>query len=291
MPVPVPDPAVVHFGSQGMRRFPAVRTHEVQLPGPVREALEGVGVPVRVAPYFAASGAADATPLGAFARQRGLTRSPAGSENWLRIGTDGLAHVCVRPDAAVQAVFLTGEQDMFVSSTVTAFNSSMTVLDRLLPEIATASGLSEAATLFRRLNEELRQTDEKAFHERESWWPRVLDDVRHTLNFPFSAAFEFIDVTGKRQIVTETTGPGRLHPEELIWQQLASDGVAAEQVRRVYCELEPCMMPGHYCAVWMQKMFPTADFSHSFEYGVDADSRERGFKELIVHAAQEAERR
>ncbi|MFJ6709624.1 SUKH-4 family immunity protein [Streptomyces sp. NPDC091265] len=289
--MPAPDPAVVHFGLQGMRQFPVARAYGVQLPGPARETLESVGVPVRVAPYFAASGAVDDMSLGMVAVRGGLARPPAGLENWLRIGTDGLAHVCVRPDAVVQAVFLADEQDMFVSSSVTTFNSSMTVLDRLLPEIATSSGLSEAARLFRKMNEELRRIDEEAFQDRESWWPRVLDDVRHTLNFPFSAAFEFIDGAGKKQIVTETTGPGRLHPEELIWQQLASDGIAAEQVRRVYCELEPCMMPGHYCAVWMQKMFPTAQFSHSFDYGADAHSRERGFKELIVHAAQQADRR
>ncbi|NEE34220.1 hypothetical protein G3M53_53380, partial [Streptomyces sp. SID7982] len=107
-----------------------------------------------------------------------------------------------------------------------------------------------AATAFRELNSEVRQLDDQAFAQRESWWPRVLDDVRHTLNFPFSAAFEYIDAAGSKQVATEATGPGRAHPEELVWARLEGEGIAPHQVRRVYCELEPCMLPGHYCAVW-----------------------------------------
>jgi hypothetical protein len=155
---------------------------------------------------------------------------------------------------------------------------------------AAAESLQVAAAAFRELNAELRAIDPAAFEERESWWPRVLDDVRHTLNFPFSAAFEYLDDDGRKQIVTEVTGPGRPHPEELIWDRLAGQGVEPERVRRVYCELEPCMMPGHYCAVWLQRLFPHAAFSHSFDYGHTADSREEGLKELIVHAAQQGPR-
>ncbi|MEK8145707.1 nucleic acid/nucleotide deaminase domain-containing protein [Streptomyces sp. M10(2022)] len=109
--------------------------------------------------------------------------------------------------------------------------------------------------------------------------------------FPLSASFEYVDEAGAKQIVTEATGPGRLHPEEIIWQKLSAEGVTAAQVRRVYCELEPCMMPGHYCASWMQQTFPHAEFSHSFDYGETADSREAGLKALIMHAAEQARRR
>ncbi|MEC4018298.1 nucleic acid/nucleotide deaminase domain-containing protein [Streptomyces sp. H27-D2] len=292
MSVPVPDPGVAHFGREGMRRFGVARVFGVRLPESAREALEGAGVPLHVVPYFMASGTTDAPALGVFAGHHGLRRPPAELENWLRIGTDGLAHLCVRPDGVVQAVSLEADaEDMFVSSDIMAFNAAMTALDRTLPAIAASSGLSAAAADFRELSAELRGIDAGAFQERESWWPRVLDDVRHTLNFPFSAAFEYVDRAGQKHTVTETTGPGLLHPEELIWQRLAGEGVAAEQVRRVYCELEPCMMPGHYCAVWMQQMFPTAEFTHSFDYGTDADSRERGLKELITHAAEQAGRR
>jgi hypothetical protein len=274
-----------------MRRFSVSGVYGVRLPESALEALEGSGVPVQVAPYFTAAGASDALTLGIFAGHHGLPAPPTEQKEWLRVGTDGLAHLCVRADGAVQAVFLEhDEDDMFVSSDLAAFNHGLVALDRRMPVIAASSGLPVAAAAFRELHAELRQIDPAAFEERESWWPRVLDDVRHTLNFPFSAAFEYLDDAGDRQIATEATGPGRAHPEELVWQRLSGEGVAPERVRRVHCELEPCMMPGHYCAVWLQQRFPHAEFTHSFDYGSDADSREEGLKELITFAAQQAGR-
>ncbi|MFH9828215.1 nucleic acid/nucleotide deaminase domain-containing protein [Streptomyces bobili] len=290
MSEPLRDAPFDHFGAEGMRRFHIPGAFGIQLPQAAREHLEAVGIPLNVAPYFQAAAPADGATLGPFASHQDLPRPPAQMASWVRIGTDGLAHLCVRPDGAVQAVFLGdhGEDDMFVSSGLAQFTSALTALDRRLPVIAASTGLSVAAAAFRELNAELRHIDEPAFQERESWWPRILDDVRHTLNFPFSAAFEYVDEAGSKQIVTEATGPGRAHPEELLWQRLKAQGVAPEQVRRVYCELEPCMMPGHYCAVWLHNVFPQAEFTHSFDYGTDADSREEGLKELITHAARQA---
>ena len=181
-----------------------------------------------------------------------------------------------------------GEEDMFVNQSLSAFNAALTALDRQLPVIAAAPDLTTAATAFRELNSEVRRLDGEAFAQRESWWPRVLDDVRHTLNFPFSAAFEYIDTNGAKQVATEATGPGRAHPEELVWARLEGEGITPQQVRRVYCELEPCMLPGHYCAVWMQRTFPHAEFTHSYDFGNDAESREAGLRGLIIQTAQQS---
>ncbi|MFC6064350.1 nucleic acid/nucleotide deaminase domain-containing protein [Streptomyces ochraceiscleroticus] len=292
MSTPSPDPAVSHFGRGGMRRFSFTTATELQLPEPARVLLEQSGAPLQVAPYFTAADPSDALTLGVFAGHQGLPRPSAGQSAWLRLGTDKLAQLCVDASGCVRAVALhPAGEDMFVNSDVAAFNACLTSLDRWLPVIAASSGLQDAAEAFRQLNADLRHTDEDAFAERESWWSRVLDDVRHTLNFPFSAAVEYVDDHGAKQIITEATGPGRAHPEELLRQCLSDADVAPSQVRRVYCELEPCMMPGHYCAVWMQKVFPQAQFTHSFDYGESADSREAGLKDLITHAAQQARRR
>lgn len=282
---------VRHFGRDGMRRFASHDFVGARLPEPSRAILEETGVPTSVAPYFFGTGAAEPVALGTAAARLSQPPPPAELSRWSRIGHDGLAQLCVRPDGAVQAVVLSEvAEDMFVSSDVAAFDASLLALDRAQTKLAVAAGLAESASVFRELNEELRGIDRYAFEERESWWPRVLDDVRHTLNFPFSAAFEYVDEEGAKQIVTEATGPGLLHPEQIIWRQLSAQGVVPAQVRRVYCELEPCLMPGHYCAVWMQQLFPHAEFSHSFAYGPTADSREAGLKELITHAAEQARR-
>ncbi|MFJ3639141.1 nucleic acid/nucleotide deaminase domain-containing protein [Streptomyces sp. NPDC090108] len=285
-----PDPSADHFGPQGMRRFQIPGSYGVRLPDAVRETLAGTGVPLRVAPYFTAAGDSDGLTLGMDGGHRGVP-VPEEQRDWPRIGTDPLAALCVRPDGAVQAVFPDiGEDDVFVSSGVREFNASLAALDGRLPVIAASTSLPVAAAAFRELTAELRRIDPAAFAERESWWPKVLDDVRHTLNFPFSSAFEYVDSSGAKQVVTGSTGPGLPHPEELVWHRLRAEGVAPEQVRRVYCELEPCMMPGHYCAVWLQATFPHAEFTHSFDYGATAESREEGLKELITFAAEQAGR-
>lgn len=289
MSEPERDPALDHFGTEGMRRFRFSGAYSIRLPDLVRQYLENSGVPLNVPPYFLAAAPAEGGTLGVFAGHQGLPQPSAEMADWLRIGADGPAHLCVRPDGAVQAVFLKDEceDDMLVSSSVVRFTSSLAALDRKLPVVAASTGLPVAAAAYRELNAELRNIDGLAFQERESWWPRILDDVRHTLNFPFSSAFEYIDNAGNKQIATEATGPGRAHPEELLWQRLKEQGVEPEQVRRVYCELEPCMMPGHYCAVWLNDTFSRAEFTHSFDYGSGAESREEGLKELIIRAARQ----
>lgn len=283
------DELLRHFGRDGLRRFSRASLSGARLPETAAVLLKESGVPVVVPPYFSAPLEGDPVTLGAVAARSAGPRPHPELESWPRIGFDGLAHLCVRPDGAVQAVVLNGVvDDMFVSTDVSTLGASLVALDRARSLLAVASGLPEAAAVFRDLAAELRRIDAAAFDERESWWPRVLDDVRHTLNFPFSAAFAYVDSAGAEHVVTEATGPGRPHPEELIWKRLSGEGVEPHQVRRVYCELEPCLMPGHYCAVWMKETFPEAQFTHSFDYGETAGSREVGFKELVVHAAEQA---
>ncbi|MFP8962065.1 SUKH-4 family immunity protein [Streptomyces nanhaiensis] len=283
------DQVSEHFGADGMRRFSTAALYGATVPADTARALEETGVPVAVGPYFRASAVSEAVRLGVYASHHRLDAPPPELEGWVRLADDRGAQLCVRPDGAVQAVFLSeAVPDMFVNTGVEVLNRSLTALDLALPRIAAADGMEGSAAVFRELNAELRELDPAAFAERESWWPRVLDDVRHTLNFPFSAAFEFTSAGGQKEIVTDRTGPGRLHPEERIWQRLSSSGVTPGRVTRVYCELEPCLMPGHYCAVWMQELFPHAEFTHSFDYGQSAESREEGFRQLIVHAAEQA---
>lgn len=284
-----PDPSVAHFGPEGMRRIVVPRQYAT-LPDATREMLAAVGVPLHVSPYFTAAGGTDGLTLRMFSGHRGLVLEDPRAD-WVRIGSDRLAQMCVRPDGGVQAVFLARpEPDLFVSSDVRAFTAALAVFDRRLPVIASSPGLAAAAAEYRELDAEIRRLDPEAFQDRESWWPRVLEDVRHTLNFPFSAAFEYVDGSGGKQIATERTAPGRAHPEELLWARLSAQGITPDRVRRVYCELEPCMMPGHYCSAWLQATFPQAGFTHSFDYGDAAVSREEGLKELILHSARQAGR-
>ncbi|MBJ7901870.1 SUKH-4 family immunity protein [Streptomyces sp. DSM 110735] len=282
-----PDPAVTQFGPQGLRRISVPATYGT-VPASARVHLAQVGVPLHVGPYFVAADETDGLTLGMYTGHRGVALQGEWAE-WVRVGTDRLAHLCVRTDGSVTAVFPgRGEPELFVNSDIAAFTHCAAALDRALPVIAAADGLPSAAEAFAALVQEIRRIDPAAVTDRENWWSRVLDDVRHTLNFPFSSAFEYVTEDGGKQIVTAQAGPGLPHPEEQLWRRLASSGVEPGQVSRVYCELQPCMMPGHYCAAWLQAVLPDAEFTHSFDYGDTAESREEGIRELITHAARQA---
>ncbi|MGW9067974.1 nucleic acid/nucleotide deaminase domain-containing protein [Streptomyces yangpuensis] len=286
-----PSELIAHFGPDGLRQFDKVSLVGTRLPAAAQAWLQGTGLPKSVSPYFTATPEGEPVRLEAAAARSEEPRPHELMRAWPRIGSDGLAHLCIRPDGAVQGVILgTAADDMFVNTEVSTFGASLMALDRALPLIATAPAFSQAAEIFRGLNTQLREIDAAAFAERESWWPRVLDDIRHTLNFPFSAAFEYADAAGTKHVETAATSPGAPHPEEIIWRRLTQGGVEPRQVIRIYCELEPCIMPGHYCAVWLQRMFPEAKFTHSYDYGDTAESREEGLKQLITHAARESRR-
>ncbi|MEV0530379.1 nucleic acid/nucleotide deaminase domain-containing protein [Kitasatospora sp. NPDC050463] len=266
---------LAHFGPQGLRALPIAPA------GPLRHP----GLPLQVGPYFRAAEEADPLSVGEYAAAAGLDAGPAAGQ--LRIGTDGGAELYFAPDRSVRAL-LPGQEpvDLRVSSGVAEFAAGLMLLDRLLPAVAATDRPEEAFAAYRELRQGLLAVDSAAFEDREGWWPRVLDDLRRPLNVDSSAAFEVADDQGGRRIVTQVGGPGLLHPEEVLWHRLRADGVEAEQVVRVHCELEPCMMPGHYCARWMAREFPQAEFTHSYEYGETAESREIGVKALMISLAE-----
>ncbi len=57
-------------------------------------------------------------------------------------------------------------------------------------------------------------------------------------------------------------------------------GIQPAQVRRIYSELEPCSIPGGYCERFLQTVFPQADVTYNFEYGLTQESRRAGVNAL-----------
>ncbi|MER6398063.1 nucleic acid/nucleotide deaminase domain-containing protein [Kitasatospora sp. NPDC059973] len=264
-----------HFGPRGLRSL------SVAPAGPLRDP----GLPLQVGPYFRAAEESDPLSLGEYAAGAGLEAGASAAQ--LRIGTDGGAELFFAPDRSVRALLLGSEPaELPVASTVEAFAAGLLLLDRYLPAVAASDRPEAAFAAYRELRQGLLAADQAAFEDREGWWPRVLDDLRRPLNVDSSAAFEVVDEQGGTRIETAIGGPGLLHPEEVLWHRLRAEGVEPEQVVRVYCELEPCMMPGHYCARWMAAEFPQAEFTHGFDYGETAESRESGIKALMISLAE-----
>ncbi|MFI0484390.1 nucleic acid/nucleotide deaminase domain-containing protein [Actinomadura sp. 9N215] len=203
---------------------------------------------------------------------------------WCRVGTDHGAEICVTGAGDVQAVFVTATAPpMTVNGSVPAFIASLLALDRYLPPLA-SPGDRNPAEIFRELRQALLEIDEPALADDEAWWPRVLEQIRHALSFPFAAAVEYEDANGGKHVETEQARVGLPHPERLLWDRLDARGIAPGQVTRVYTELEPCFLPGNYCRTGLSR-FRNAEFTYSFDYGATADERERGLLELMRQAA------
>ncbi|WP_165969397.1 nucleic acid/nucleotide deaminase domain-containing protein [Actinomadura sp. KC06] len=309
---------MARFGPEGVRRIPSSElpgadAGGVMMPADAARALADPGLPLQVGPYFTAStgeplalaeyaatiGYPDAVPNGAPETTLGLppNTGPAdgpgaepgttsGTAGWCRIGTDQGAEICVTGAGDVQAVFVTATATpMVVNGSVPAFVGSLLALDRYLPLLA-SPGDRNPAEIFRELRRSLLEIDEPALADDEAWWPRVLEQIRHALSFPFAAAIEYEEAGGGKHVETEQARVGLPHPERLLWDRLDARGIAPGQVTRVYTELEPCFLPGNYCRLRLSR-FRNAEFTYSFDYGATADERERGLLELMQQAAQE----
>ncbi|GAA2519900.1 hypothetical protein GCM10010276_82550 [Streptomyces longisporus] len=64
-------------------------------------------------------------------------------------------------------------------------------------------------------------------------------------------------------------------------------GIEPEQVTRIHTELRACFIPGPYCALWLQLMFPDASLTHNIAYGDSAAERADGIRRLQEAAAQD----
>jgi hypothetical protein len=274
-----------HFGPEGVRRFTAAELTQAPVPPQAAEVLGAPGLPLQVGPYFTAT-TAEPLPLGEYAATVGFPDSAPESAQWCRLGTDHGAELCVGPAGDVQAVFVVADAPaMTVNTSVQAFIASLLLLDRHLPLLA-SPGEQRAVEVFRALRKGLLEVDAAAHEDDEAWWPRVLEEIRHALSFPFAAAFEYEDASGDKQVETEQARVGLPHPERVLWERLEAKGVAPDQVTRVYTELEPCFLPGNYCAMWLNR-FRSAEFTYSFDYGATADEREQGILELMQQAANQ----
>lgn len=252
-------------------------------PPPNERRVCGVSVPVQVGPYFTTRHD-DPVPLGEYAAAVGRSVARAECADWARLGSDGGFELCEGEEGTVRAVLLDfDEADRFVNSSSEEFASGLARLHETLRVILSTDEPQAAASAFDRLAKRLRFDDPRAFADRENWWPLVLDDIRDTASAESYAAFEYVNEAEQKQIVTQS-GDISLHPEERLWSSLSAAGVEPEQVLRVHTDLEPCFMPGHYCSMWLARLFPHAGMTHSFPYGESAESRAEGIRRLRENA-------
>lgn len=270
------------FGPSGLRRMEG--TEGLPLPPEQISLLRDCGIPRQVGPYFTTSDDAPVR-LGMYAERLETSLTGDQRASWYRIGSDRGAEICLDESGAVRAEFIgLGMSGAFINESLPLFMESLIALDEALSLIGAAKNVPESASHIRLLLKRLANIELETVQSADTWWSRVMEDIRHTASHSAFSAFEIADAGGETQIVTN---PGALcvHPEEQLWGELRAAGVLPSQVRKVHTELQPCLMPGHYCSLWMATEFPEAEFTHNFDYGDTAESREQGFLELLRYAA------
>ncbi|MCQ4079464.1 SUKH-4 family immunity protein [Streptomyces sp. RB6PN25] len=270
------------FGASGLRRTEGAE--DLPLPPEQIALLRDCGIPRQVGPYFTTADG-DPVRLGAYAERLDCELTGDQQASWYRIGSDRGAEICLDESGAVRAAFIgLGMSGAFINESLPLFLESLIALDEALSLIAAAKSVPESASHIRILLKQLANVEVETVQSGDTWWSRVLEDIRHTASHSAYAAFEITDARGEQQIVTKS-GALCVHPEERLWSELRAAGVSSSQVKKVHTELQPCFMPGHYCSLWMATEFPEAEFTHNFDYGSTAESREQGFVELLRHAA------
>lgn len=273
------------FGPQGVRRFDGAELGGLGVDDRTGALLCHLGLPLQVGQYFRASAYGDPVALGAYTRADGIDVGPA-MGSLPRLGGDGGAQLFVAPDRTVHSL-LAGIDDAprLVSSSPEAFLACLLTLHDHLPRLAQRGELPQVAGVYKELRTRLLQLDERAVTTPEAWWTLVLEDIRHAMSCSYSAAVKFLDRSGSPAILTTEVSVAGQHPEERLYQQLSGSGIPLSQVTEVYCELQPCLMPGHYCSLWLGRAFPNAAFTHSFDFQGDEAQRQESVVALLRHAA------
>lgn len=263
---PTGNPFADRFGPAGTRRFDAI-------PG------GGLLLPLRVMPYFHVL-ADEPESLPAYADSLGKRVNEEAQLSWTRLGSDRAFEMCATHEGDVRAVLLGyDEPDRFVSSSPALFAEALLELDLLLEVLGAAETPGDASEAFRTTQDTLSAADPRAFDDPENWWPLVLEDIRTTASVEAYATFEFAAPDGEKHLVTEAGGLC-VHPEQRAWSKMYEAGIEPEQVTRIHTELEACFMPGHYCSMWLELMFPHASLSHNVSYGETATERAEGVRQL-----------
>ncbi|NUR57497.1 MAG: hypothetical protein HOV87_02115 [Catenulispora sp.] len=264
------------FGPDGLRRFDPADLAGTTVPEAAAALLAGTGLPRAVGQYFQTS---DDIPV--------RVKVEDSNQPWAELGNDQFASIAVNPDGTVVAVLPDGPVRP-VGASVQQFANSLMLLDRYLPHLADAAQTDDAGRLFRELRIDLVRFDPSVVEYEGGWWQLVLDDIRHTISYPFGAAVKYTDAAGTTQIRSAQARLGLPHPELQLVAELADLGVPGEAVTELYTELQACQMPGHYCQLRTRALLPQAEYRYAFPYGLDATERQNSLNAAAQAAANAA---
>ncbi|MFZ3473275.1 SUKH-4 family immunity protein [Streptomyces sp. 4.24] len=96
------------------------------------------------------------------------------------------------------------------------------------------------------------------------------------------AVLRYRAADGSVQHLVRHSAPGVAHPEWQLFHALRVLNVAPERVLGLHTELEPCDLPGAYCARMVRETWPQAHVSYDVPYGGDLQGRQEGIRRLLA---------
>ncbi|GGU73519.1 hypothetical protein GCM10010211_44350 [Streptomyces albospinus] len=283
-------PASGRRGGSPTRRWDSARLEDLAVPPPLRELLAVSGLPETVGPYFRA--APEPLPLTRYATEAGLPQPLGELRELCYLGDDSGTQICCAPEGEVVSASCAGTYPTrLVNTTARAWLAALAELGLLLEDLASDPVGRAAMAAVAAFRERLTALDPEAMADEEHWWPLVTDDLRLTASVDSSGICEFRTATGATRTVSGYTVPGQGHALRRLGGELLERGIAAQQITRAHADLEPCALPGCYCAAWLATAFPAAEVTYSFGYGPGAEDREAGIEELVafIEEADEGE--
>ncbi|MFF5255785.1 SUKH-4 family immunity protein [Streptomyces leeuwenhoekii] len=102
----------------------------------------------------------------------------------------------------------------------------------------------------------------------------------------YQAVLRYRAQDGSEQQLIRRSAPGMPHPEWQIFHELRAMNVPPDQVLELHTELEPCELPGAYCARMIREQWPQARLASIAPYGTDHASRQQGMRQLLAHQGE-----
>ncbi|WP_234533381.1 SUKH-4 family immunity protein [Streptomyces shenzhenensis] len=102
----------------------------------------------------------------------------------------------------------------------------------------------------------------------------------------YQAVLRYRAQDGSEQQLIRRSAPGTPHPEWQIFHELRAMNVPPDQVLELHTELEPCELPGAYCARMIREQWPQARLASIAPYGTDHASRQQGMRQLLAHQGE-----
>lgn len=103
------------------------------------------------------------------------------------------------------------------------------------------------------------------------------------------AAVQYTTTAKNKEIHVEASRRGVGHAERLLGKFLEDEKIDRARITQFYSELQPCNLPGAYCASFLAKQYPGASVTWSFPYGDSRESRREGVAALAKAVARIAE--